>query len=127
MAEGGHQWGISYTRPYIGNFVEETYKECIFRKGLFTLLGAVGIDGSHHASKVGHHGTHHAARQTATEEQRRHEFVTGVHEISEEVVDKLLRQLAGLHIGIHIDFRNIEAGILQHALYRDDVRMHLTP
>ena len=54
-------------------------------------------------------------------------LVGRVDEVSEPVVDKLLGQCTSLHIRVHIYFCHLEALVLQHRLYRDDVRMNLTP
>ena len=47
--------------------------------------------------------------------------------VSEEVVDELLGQCPGLHIGVHVDVLYKESGILEHCLDGDDIRMDLTP
>ena len=54
-------------------------------------------------------------------------LVGGIDEAAQPVVDELLSQRAGLHIGIHIQVCHLEALVLQHALNRDDVRVDLTP
>ena len=79
------------------------------------------------AGKVGHHAAHHSAWQSATQQQRTHVLVARIDEIAQPVVDKLLCQCAGLHIGVHVDFGHLEAFVLQHALHRNDVGMHLAP
>lgn len=119
--------GITHAGPYVGHLVEEAYEQGVFRESLLAVLHAVGVDGAHHAGEVGHHRAHHAARQAAAQEQRRHEFVAGVHEVAQEVVDELLCEFAGLHVGFHVYFGYVEAGVLEHALHGDDVRVHLAP
>ena len=81
------------------------------------------VDCAHHAFEVGHH----AAGKAAAEQQRTHEFVVGVHEIAEEVVDELLGERTYLHVSVHVDFGNVEAGVLEHALHGDNVRVYLSP
>ena len=54
-------------------------------------------------------------------------FVGGIHEVAQEVVDERLRHGTGLHVSLHVDFGHLEAGILQHGLHGNDVRMHLAP
>ena len=127
LREGSHEGRITHTGPYIGHLVEETNEQGILAERFFALGRAIVVDSGHHTREVGHHRTHHTARQTATEEQRRHQFVSAVHEVAEEVVDKFLRQLAGFHVSLHIDFGHVEACVLQHRLHRDYVGMYLTP
>ena len=54
-------------------------------------------------------------------------FVGRIDEVAQPVVDKLLGQRTGLHIGIHIQVSHLEALVLQHRAHADDIRMHLTP
>ena len=77
--------------------------------------------------QVRHHASHHSAGQSASKQQRTHQLVAGVDEVAQPVVDELLRQRACLHVGVHVDFCHFEAFVLQHALHRDDVRVHLSP
>ena len=127
LAEGRNEGRITHTRPHISHFVEEFHQEGVFREGFFTLLLAVGVDGFAHTGQIGHHRAHHSAGQTATEQERRHEFVAGIDEIAQPLVDELLREFARLHVGVHIDLGHVETGVLEHALHRDHVGMHLTP
>ena len=50
-----------------------------------------------------------------------------VDEVSQPVVDELLGEGTCLHVSVHIDFLDLEALVLQHGLYGDDVRMNLSP
>ena len=70
-----------------------------------------------HAGKVRHHAAHHSAGQSATKQQRTHQLVARIDEVTEPVVDKLLRERTCVHVGVHVDFGNLEALVLQHALY----------
>ena len=54
-------------------------------------------------------------------------LVGRIDEVAQPLVDKLLSERAGMHIGIHIDFGHVEALVLEHTLHRDDIRMHLSP
>ena len=127
LAEGRYEGRIAHARPNVGHFVEEFHEEGIFREGFFALLLTVGVDGFAHTGQVGHHRAHHTAGQTATEQERRHEFVAGVDEVAQPLVDELLGEFARLHVGVHIDLGHVETGVLEHALHRDHVGMHLTP
>ena len=50
-----------------------------------------------------------------------------IDEVAKPVVDELLGQCTSLHIGVHIQISHLEALVLQHRLYRDDIWMNLTP
>ena len=54
-------------------------------------------------------------------------LIAGVDEVTEPVVDEFLGEGARLHVGVHIDFLDLEALVLQHGLNADDVRMYLAP
>ena len=79
------------------------------------------------ARQVGHHGTHHATGQTATEQQRRGNLVLRLDEITQEVVHELLRERAGFHVGVHVNVGDFKAGITKHGLHRNHVRVDHTP
>ena len=85
------------------------------------------VDDAVNASQICHHRAHHAARQSAAEQERGHVLVAWIDEVAEPVVDELLRQRTSLHICVHIQVSHLEALVLQHRLHGDDVRMHLTP
>ena len=80
-----------------------------------------------HAFEVRHERPHHTTRQTATNEQRRHQRVLRVYPVAQEVIDELLRQTACLHIGLHINILHEETGIFEHCLNSNHIRMNLTP
>ena len=109
LAERSNQWRIAHARPYVLNLIEELDEQVVHRQLVLTLLLAYVVDGGAHTAEVGHHRTHHAAGQTAAEQERRHYLVTGVD------------------VGTHVDFGYLEALILEHADDRDYVWVYLTP
>ena len=127
LAEGGDEWGIAELGPDVFYFVEEHDEQVVQAEFGFALSLEQHVDAGVHAFEVGHHGAHHAAGQSAFEQQGGHVFVGGVHEVSQEVVDEALRHAACLHVGFHVDVGHLEAGIAQHGLYGDDVGVNLTP
>ena len=54
-------------------------------------------------------------------------LVGRIDEVAQPVVDELLREAASLHIRVHINIGHLEAFVLQHGLYGDDIGMNLTP
>ena len=54
-------------------------------------------------------------------------MVVGIHEVAQEVVKKLLREFASLHVGLHVDFGHVEPVVFEHALHGNDVGMALAP
>ena len=127
LAERRDQGGIAHLRPDVGHLVKEADEEFVLAVGLFALALANHVDARHDAFQVGHHRAHHAARQSAAQQQGTHQLVARIHEVAQEVVDKLLCQRAGLHVGVHVDFGHVEAIVFQHALHRDDVGVALAP
>ena len=127
LAERCHQWRIADHRPYVLHLVEQGHEHVVGVQFGFALLLAQVVDGSLYAAQVGHHGPHHAAGQTAAEQEAGHVLVGGVDEVAEPVVDELLGEGTGLHVGVHVDFGHVEAFVLQHGLYGDDIRVHLAP
>ena len=127
LRERCHQWGITYLRPYIFYFVEQLHQHVVHRQRRLALLLTQLVDHRLDRTEVGHHRAHHAAGQTAAEQQARHVLVGGIDEAAQPVVNELLRQTASLHIRIHIDVCHLEALVLQHRLHGDDIGMHLTP
>ena len=127
LREGGDQWGITHARPDVGHFVEELDEDLVGGEFGFALRLQGVVDDAMDAGEVGHHGAHHAARQSASEEEGGHVFVARVDEVAEPVVDELLGEGACAHVGVHIYFFHLEALVLQHRLHGDDVGMHLAP
>ena len=127
LRERCYQWRITYAWPYILHLVEEFHEHVVYRQHSLALLLTQFVDHRHDTAQVGHHRSHHAARQSATQEQRTHVLVGRIDEVAQPVVNELLCQRAGLHIGIHIQVCHLEALVLQHRLHTDDVGMHLTP
>ena len=54
-------------------------------------------------------------------------FIGGVHEITQELVNELLRHGTGFHVGFHVYVGHLETQVFQHGLHGDDVRMNLAP
>ena len=54
-------------------------------------------------------------------------LVGRIDEVAKPIIDELLSECTGLHIGIHIQIGHLEALILQHRLNRDDIGVNLTP
>ena len=127
LREGRHQWRVADARPNVCYLVEQLDEHIVYGKLRLAFLPAEIVDCRADAAEVGHHRSHHAARQTAGKQQRAHVLVLWVDEVAEPLIDELLGHGACLHVGVHVDVRNVEAGILQHALYGDDVRMDLAP
>ena len=127
LAEGGHQGRITEHGPDKLNFLEELHQQVVERHFRLAALLESHVDGVVHATEVGHHRPHHAARQTAADEQRAADFVLRVDIEAEEVVDKRLGEPTGFHIGVHVDIGHHETGIFQHGLHGDDIGMHHTP
>ena len=69
LRERCHQWWIAHARPHIGHLVEEFDEQVINTELGLTLLLADVIDGGADAAKIAHHGPHHAAGQSAGEQQ----------------------------------------------------------
>ena len=127
LREWCHQWWIAHTRPNIFHLVEQGDKHVVGGELGLALLLAQVVDNALNATQVGHHRTHHTTGQATAEQQTRHLLVAGIDEVAQPVVDELLRQRAGLHVGLHVDIGNIEAFVAQHRLHGDYVGMHLTP
>ena len=127
LAERGHQWWIAHTRPHISHLSEELDEQVIRRQLWLTFLLAKVIDGPPDTSQVSHHRPHHSPWKTAGQQEGAHELILRIDEIAQPVIDKLLCQGTCLHISVHVDLRDIKASMLQHALYGNHVRVHLTP
>ena len=127
LAEGGHQWRITQLGPYVFHLVEQHHQQVVDAQFRFALAFQYQVDAGMHAFQVGHHRAHHSARQSALQQQRRHVLVARIHEVAQEVVDELLRQRAGFHVGLHVDVGHLESLVAQHGLHRDNVGMHLSP
>ena len=69
LAERCYQWGIAYARPYIFYFVEQFHEHIVGCQFFVAALLADIVDGTHDTAQVGHHRTHHATRQTASQQQ----------------------------------------------------------
>ena len=127
LAERGHERRITDLRPYIFNLFEEFDHQVVERNFGFAVVAEVHVDGGVDALEVGHHGTHHAARKAAAHEQGGEVMVGRLDEVAQEVVDELLREGAGFHIGLHVDVLHLETGILEHGADGDHVGMDLAP
>ena len=127
LAEGGHQRRIAQHGPDIFHLLEQLHRQLLETHFRLAVLLQGHIDGAMHTAQVAHHRTHHAAGQTASHQQRATDTVTGVDIQAQEVIDELLRQLACLHVGVHVDVFHQESGILQHGLHRDDIGVHHAP
>ena len=91
------------------------------------MLGLVFVDAFEVRLQVGHQRTHHAARQTRTDEQGVHQTVARRDVQTQEVVHELLDEGAHLHVGLHVDFGHLIAGVLQHGLHAEQVGVTRTP
>ena len=69
LAERCYEWWIADTWPYVGNLVEEFYEHLV--GGIFRLSLALedGVDRAVDACEVCHHGAHHSAGESASEQQ----------------------------------------------------------
>ena len=114
-------------RPYVFDFFEQFHHEVVERHFGFAVVAEIHVHGRMDALEVGHHGAHHAARQAAAHEQGGEVMVGRLDEVAQEVVDELLREGAGFHIGLHVDVLDLETGILEHGADGDHVGMDLTP
>ncbi len=54
-------------------------------------------------------------------------LVGRLYEVAQEFVHELLGEGARLHVGFHVDVLHEEAGIFEHGLQGDDVRVNLAP
>ena len=66
LRERSYQWGIAHLWPYILYLVEQLHQHVVHRERRLALLLAQLVDHRLDRTKVGHHRTHHATRQTAT-------------------------------------------------------------
>ena len=69
LAERSNQWRIAHARPHVFHFAEEFHEHVVHRQLLLALLLAQVVDGLANTAQVGHHTAHHAAGQTAAEQQ----------------------------------------------------------
>ena len=76
---------------------------------------------------AGHQRTHHAARQTRTDEQGVHQTVARRDVQAQEVIHELLDEGTHFHVGLHVDFGHLIAGVLQHGLHAEQIGMTRTP
>ena len=113
--------------PYILDFLEEHHHQLVEGDFLLALVAQGHVDGALESFKVCHHGAHHAAGQAAAYEKGGADIVVGFDEHAEEVIYESLGEPSGLHVGVHVDVLHKEAGILEHGLDRDNVRMNLAP
>ena len=127
LAERGHQTRRAHHRPHGSHFVEQLDQQFVFaeRRLAFLLQSLVQI--AVDTLQVGHHGAHHAAGQSATEQQRGGNLVLRLDEVAQEVVHELLSERTGLHVGVHINICNLEAVVAKHSLHRNDVGVNHTP
>ncbi len=127
LAERSDQRRIPQFGPYVFHFLEEAGNQVV--KGQFLLAGSpkAHVYSILETSQVCHHGSHHAAGQAAAHQERCHDFVTGIDEQPQEIVNERLRHGTRFHIGFHIDVFHLESGISQHGLHGDDVRMDHAP
>ena len=127
LRERRHQRWIAHARPHVFHLVEEFHEHVVGRKFGLALLLSLLVDDAHDAAEVRHHRAHHATRQSAAEQERRHVLVARIDEVAEPVVDEFLRERAGFHVGVHVDVGHVESLVSQHRLHADDVGMHLSP
>ena len=127
LAERGYQTRCTEHRPDTLYLVEQLHEQFVFAQLFLPFLLQVRVDSSVHTFEVRHQTSHHTARQTAAYKQTRHQRILRINPITEEIIDELLRQATCLHIGLHIDVFDAEAGIFEHRLNSDHIGMHLTP
>ena len=127
LAERSHKWRESETRPDIFNLLEQLDHQGVEADLRTAVSPFGGVDSALEALEVGHHRAHHSARKAAAHEQRAHLGVGRVDPVAEEVVDKLLREAAHLHVCVHIQILHKESVGLQHLPDGDHVRMDLAP
>ena len=127
LAERGDERWVTEHRPDTFDLLEEEDGEVVEREWCLAIFGESEIDGVVHTLEVGHHTTHHTAREAATDEHRGADFILWVDIQAEEIVDKRLCKTAGLHISLHIDILDLKASVAEHSLNRDDIRVDHTP
>ena len=121
LAEWGHEAGIAYARPYVCYFIEQLDEQVVGGELGLTVLFLPAVEALEILLEVGHQRTHHAAGKTWLDEQRVVEVVESGDIVAEEVVHHLLNLGTHFHISLHVDVLHLEACILEHFLYGDDV------
>ena len=69
LAERSHQRRITQLGPYIFHFVEQHDEQVVQTEFRLVLTAQYHVDAGMHSLQVGHHGAHHATRQTALQQE----------------------------------------------------------
>ena len=127
LAERSYQTRIPHTRPYVCYLIKQFNQQFILSHERQIAFCLILVDRFQVSIQIGHQATHHTTRKSRSNQQRVHQTVFRTDIQSQEIIHKFLNQGTYLHIGLHIDFRHLEAGVLQHGLYTDHVCMSGTP
>ena len=77
--------------------------------------------------QISHQAAHHAARQAGADEEAVHEAILGADVVAQKIIDKSLRELAGLHVSLDVDIRQRETSIFEHSMNGEQVGMSGAP
>ena len=127
LGERCHKSRITHFRPYISDFVKELYEQLVGCECRLSVLCLPFVELGKVVLEVSHKRTHHTTRQTRLDKQGVVDAVEVRTVVAKKIVKHCLDLRAHFHISFHIDFLDLESGILEHFLYGNHIGVTGSP